>query len=328
MNSDSFLDIKGQLVKAGISNESVAAKYAENLINEGFDSKKAFLTADDGNLKECRIRTGHRNLINKFIVEANKEKYVQSQAVATTGHQHSIKLRHSSILEATENLCDKRKLGKGAFAVVYVGEKRLIANHGSINRNQIEDWPARFAVKVAIIKSEDGGGGMTTWMAAADESELSILSKYSHRNICCLLGYSIDGPSRCLVFELCTGGDLQARLDGTAIDPGTKVPWPPLTSEHRIVIFAELARALEYLHNGCIPTAVHRAVKPQNELLDTEGHVKLAEFVTVRQDEAVSSKSNTSTAATHMSTKMVVGTFGFMPPEYTGFGHVSDKTDA
>jgi hypothetical protein len=319
MKTDSFVDIKGQLVKAGITNEAVAAKYAENLISEGFDSTRALLMADDDDLNECRIKTGHKKLIREFIAQS---KHIPDKA-ATSTDGHSVKLSYSSILEATENLCDKRKLGKGAFAIVFLGETRLITTP-----NQIEDWPAKVAVKVATAKSGGGGGNMTAWMAAADESELSILSKYSHRNICCLLGYSIDGPSRCLVFELCTGGDLQARLDGTAIDPDTKAPYPPLTAEHRIVIFAELARALEYLHNGCTPRVVHRDVKPQNALLDSDGHLKLADFGTVRQDEAESNNTKASNAATHMSTKMVVGTFGFMPPEYVSFGHVSDKTDA
>ena len=240
MNS-AVVEIKGQLVKAGITNERIAAQYAESLVNEGFDCREALLIAEDSDFKECQIKTGHKKLIKKFLAKSEKQstgRSTQSSGKVAAANATSVKVTYPSILEATENLCEQRKLGSGTFAVVYLGDTNLITDNDPFCRKQIKEWPAKVAVKVASEKSGKGGN-LTAWMAAADESELFVLSKYSHRNICCLLGYSTDGPTRCLIFELCTGGDLQARLEGTAIDPNTKAPYPPLTAAHRIIIFAD-----------------------------------------------------------------------------------------
>ena len=168
----------------------------------------------------------------------------------------AISLPYSCILEATENLAESRKLGKGAFSIVYRGDVSRIVNAEDAVLGCLASWPLQVAMKVPIEK--DNTSKMAAWMAAADETELRVLSKYSHRNMCCLLGFSVDGPKRTLVFELCTGGSLSERLALTATNPTTGKIYPPLTSQHRFEIIAELARALEYLHCGESPGVVHR----------------------------------------------------------------------
>ena len=73
----------------------------------------------------------------------------------------------------------------------------------------------------------------------------------SHENICRLLAFSEDGPSRCLILELCTGGALDDRLACKA--PSAE----PLVWQHRVHISLGVARALDHLH-GLTPQMIHR----------------------------------------------------------------------
>jgi serine/threonine protein kinase len=69
-----------------------------------------------------------------------------------------------------------------------------------------------------------------------------MLCKIAHRNICRLFAFSTDGPNRCLVMELCTGGALDDRIIRKA--PGGNVP-PPLEWQHRVQILLDIGLALE-----------------------------------------------------------------------------------
>ena len=61
-----------------------------------------------------------------------------------------------------------------------------------------------------------------------------------------------------------------------------------------------------------------------NVLLDAAGTAKVADFGTVRENTSLQKGSD----QTHASTKVVVGTKYYMPPEYQAHGHCSEKTDA
>ena len=89
---------------------------------------------------------------------------------------------------------------------------------------------------------------------------MKFCATFAHPHLCKLLAFSVDGPSRCLVFEYCSGGSLGERLLGTKMDKGAGRLFPTLSPEHRFRICAEIARALTYLHDG---NAYHRDVKVQ-----------------------------------------------------------------
>jgi serine/threonine protein kinase len=94
-------------------------------------------------------------------------------------------------------------------------------------------------------------------------------------------------------------------------------------------IAAEVVRAIEHLH-GLRPPMVHRDLKTANVLLDQSGHAKVADFGTVRAQgaqEKAEGASPRAAAKTHNSTRVIVGTQHYMPPEYTAHGFVSEKTD-
>ena len=111
---------------------------------------------------------------------------------------------------------------------------------------------------------------------------------------------------------------------------------PPLGWQQRVVIILFVCRALKYLHSQGL---VHRDIKGGNILLngygsnvaDNSSIAKVADFGTAREDgdKYRDDDGNYRTSAkTHASTKQIVGTSPYMPPEYVRDGHVSEKTDA
>ena len=102
-------------------------------------------------------------------------------------------------------------------------------------------------------------------------------------------------------------------------------PHLPLTWAERFSIASDVARGLHFLHTDADPPIIHQDVKSDNILLglDRRGQLiaKIADFGAVR----IAPKLLTNT---HVSTRDIVGTRPYQPPEYTGMGHVSEKTDA
>jgi interleukin-1 receptor-associated kinase 1 len=123
---------------------------------------------------------------------------------------------------------------------------------------------------------------------------MELLCRVTHTSICRLYACSTDGPQRCLVLELCTGGSLEDRIEcageatsgdgggggggggggngGGGGDGGCK--FPPLQWDHRLRIAVAMARALKHLHT-LTPPMLHRDVKSANVLLDEAGNAKV-----------------------------------------------------
>jgi serine/threonine protein kinase len=128
-------------------------------------------------------------------------------------------------------------------------------------------------VLVAVKRLKDGA---VAWEARQYASETALLSRVSHPNICGLLAISDDGPCKCLVLELCTGGALDRRLSCQA--SGAQPAPEPLPWQQRVRVAFGIASALSHLHS--LPM-VHRDVKTANVLLDDRGSAKVADFGTV-----------------------------------------------
>jgi serine/threonine protein kinase len=246
------------------------------------------------------------------------------------------------VCACTDDLADERILGRGSFAVVYVADLR------KIQRPQVPDatWEllqehlrggvSTVAIKILIANAKDDTvKGVTEavleYNKKAEEEEMRLMTGYTHRNLCCLLGFSLDGLRKCYVYEYCDGGNLQERLAKDYTTRKGKV-LPILSSDHRLKLSVQMARGIEYLHCSAGTPVVHRDIKSANILVDSDGQAKVADFGTVREAEALISQGTTAlpaaNMATHMSTKIVIGTREYMPPEYSCRGHVSPKVVA
>ncbi|QHO27067.1 uncharacterized protein DS421_7g204780 [Arachis hypogaea] len=140
-------------------------------------------------------------------------------------------------------------------------------------------------------------------------SELKVLTHVHHLNLVRLIGYCVEG-SLFLVYEYIENGNLGQYLHGTGREP---LAW--LT---RVQIALDSARGLEYIHEHTVPVYIHRDVKPANILIDKDFRGKVADFGLTKLREVGSSLS--------LHTRLV-GTFGYMPPEYAQYGDVSPKVD-
>ncbi|XVF27939.1 hypothetical protein REPUB_Repub14bG0152500 [Reevesia pubescens] len=139
-------------------------------------------------------------------------------------------------------------------------------------------------------------------------AELKVLTHVHHLNLVRLIGYCVEG-SLFLVYEFIENGNLSQHLRQRERDP---LPWSA-----RVQIALDSARGLEYIHEHTVPVYIHRDIKPANILVDKNFRAKVADFGLTKLTEF----GNTS-LQTHL-----VGTFGYMPPEYAQYGDVSPKVD-
>ncbi|XP_024523185.1 chitin elicitor receptor kinase 1 [Selaginella moellendorffii] len=143
-------------------------------------------------------------------------------------------------------------------------------------------------------------------------SELKILSRVHHSNLVQLIGYCTV-ESLFLVYEFVDNGTLAQHLHSTTR--------PPLSWSSRIQIAMDAARGLEYIHEHAKPTYIHRDIKSTNILIDKNFHAKVADFGLSKLTET----GMTSISLTQPT--RLVGTFGYMSPEYARYGDVSPFLD-
>ncbi|GLT28237.1 hypothetical protein SLA2020_031860 [Shorea laevis] len=141
-------------------------------------------------------------------------------------------------------------------------------------------------------------------------AELKVLTNVHHLNLVRLIGYCIEG-SLFVVYEFVENGNLSHHLRGSGGEP---IPWPT-----RVQIALDSAQGLEYIHEYTDPVYMHRDIKSANILLDKNFHAKVADFGLTKLFEYGNS-------SLHMPTRLV-GTFGYMPPEYAHYGDVFPMVD-
>ncbi|GAA0173999.1 hypothetical protein LIER_27484 [Lithospermum erythrorhizon] len=195
-------------------------------------------------------------------------------------------IEYQLLIAATNNFHKGNILGEGGLGCVY---------------------KAQFNDKFhAAVKKLHGAGQDTE---REFQNEVDLLSKIRHRNVVSLLGYCIHNEMRFLVYEIMPNGSLDSYLHGPS--RGRSLTW-----HLRMKIALDIARGLEYLHEHCNPTVIHRDLKSSNILLDSNFNAKLSDFglsITAGNLE----KSNIK----------VSGTLGYVAPEYILDGKLTDKSD-
>ncbi|PKI71041.1 hypothetical protein CRG98_008622 [Punica granatum] len=153
--------------------------------------------------------------------------------------------------------------------------------------------------KVVAVKQLKAGSGQGEREFRA---EVEIISRIHHRHLVSLVGYCISGEQRMLVYEFVPNNTLEFHLHGK--DRPT-MSWPI-----RMRIALGSAKGLAYLHEDCEFFAA-------NILLDFSFEAKVADFGLAKFSEDTE---------THISTR-VMGTFGYMAPEYASSGKLTEKSD-
>ncbi|KAL6629129.1 hypothetical protein ACP70R_028894 [Stipagrostis hirtigluma subsp. patula] len=151
-------------------------------------------------------------------------------------------------------------------------------------------------------------------------AEVTTLGGVRHRNVVRLLGFASSSEGNLLLYEYMPMGSLGGVLHGE--HGGRLLDW---AARHRVA--TEAARALCYLHHECSPRILHRDVKSNNILLDSAMEAHVADFGLAKFLNRGASGSGTRVAAAEEWASAIVGTYGYIAPEYAYTLRVDEKTD-
>ncbi|KAM3701601.1 hypothetical protein ACJW31_05G186500 [Castanea mollissima] len=223
-----------------------------------------------------------------YLRKRNPRTKVESEAEDEISAVGSLQFDFGKIRLATQNFSDANKLGEGGFGIVYKGK---FSNGQEI------------AVKRLSRNSSQG--------EVEFKNEVMLVAKLQHRNLVRLLGFCLEGDERLLVYEFVPNGS----LDRFIFDP---IKRAQLNWEKRFKIIGGIARGLLYLHEDSQLRIIHRDLKASNILLDASMNPKISDFGMARLFQLDQTQGNTS---------RIVGTYGYMPPEYALHGQFSVKSD-
>ncbi|XP_038723618.1 wall-associated receptor kinase-like 14 [Tripterygium wilfordii] len=192
---------------------------------------------------------------------------------------------YKEVERATNFFSEKQRLGTGAYGTVYAGKLN-------------DEW-----VAIKMIRHRD------TDSIDQVMNEIKLLSSVSHPNLVRLLGCCVEEGEPILIYEFMPNGTLSQHLQR---ERGKGLPWTI-----RLIIAAETANAIAYLHSAVNPPIYHRDIKSSNILLGYNYNSKVADFGLSRLG---------MTELSHVSTAPQ-GTPGYLDPEYHQYFHLSDKSD-
>ena len=203
----------------------------------------------------------------------------QGYVIAATGFKI---FTYAELKRATKGFTEE--IGRGAWGAVYKGvlsDKRV----------------------AAIKRLNEANQGEGEFLA-----EVSIIGRINHKNLIEMWGYCANGKHRLLVYEYIEHGSLAENLSAGTLD------W-----KKRFEIAEGTAKGLAYLHEDCLEWVLHCDVKPQNILLDSNYHPKVADFGLSRlQNKGVLPNSTFS---------KIRGTRGYMAPEWVFNLPITSKVD-
>ncbi|KAG5234795.1 cysteine-rich receptor protein [Salix suchowensis] len=224
-----------------------------------------------------------------LFIRARKEREKEGvETVDEIESAESLQFAFSTIRDATKDFSEKNMLGQGGFGAVYKGV-----------------LPSGQEIAVKRLSKDSGQGDLEF------KNEVLLVAKLQHRNLVRLLGFCLQGIERLLIYEFVPN----ASLDHFIFDSTKRVQ---LNWERRYKIIGGIARGLLYLHEDSRLRIIHRDLKASNILLDEEMNPKISDFGMARLFVVDQTQGNTS---------RIVGTYGYMAPEYAMQGHFSVKSD-
>ncbi|KAG2240419.1 hypothetical protein Bca4012_023313 [Brassica carinata] len=200
----------------------------------------------------------------------------------------SLQFDFKAIEAATDKFSESNKLGQGGFGQVYKGT-----------------FPSGVQVAVKRLSKTSGQGGREF------ENEVVVVAKLQHRNLVKLLGFCLEGEEKILLYEFVSNKSLDYFLFDATMQ--SQLDW-----QKRYKIVGGIARGILYLHQDSRLTIIHRDLKAGNILLDADMNPKVADFGMARIFGIDQTEANT---------RRVVGTYGYMSPEYAMYGQFSMKSD-
>ncbi|KAG5528954.1 hypothetical protein RHGRI_029571 [Rhododendron griersonianum] len=237
-------------------------------------------------------------------ISGNHHTPTQPQSPLGLGNSQS-SFTYEELAKATGGFSQANLLGQGGFGFVHKGV-----------------LPNGKEVAVKSLKVGSGQGEREF------QAEVDIISRVHHRHLVSLVGYCIVDGQRMLVYEFVPNKTMEYHLHGKG--------QPTMDWATRLRIAMGSAKGLAYLHEDCMifvqhplslsltkqmhaghPKIIHRDIKAANILLDYNYEAMVADFGLAKLS---------SDNYTHVSTR-VMGTFGYLAPEYASSGKLSEKSD-
>ncbi|KAL6656679.1 hypothetical protein ACP70R_004459 [Stipagrostis hirtigluma subsp. patula] len=217
----------------------------------------------------------------------NMDEVLRRWRVEDAGLEFSL-FDFSQIADATDNFSPNSILGEGGFGPVYKGV-----------------FPDGQEVAVKRLSARSKQGLMEF------KNEIQVIAKLQHKNLVRLLGCCVHGEEKMLIYEYLANKS----LDHFIFD---SIKQASLNWKTRIKIVEGIAQGLLYLHNHSRIRIIHRDLKASNILLDSELNPKISDFGMARIFPP---------DATQATASRLVGTYGYMAPEYASDGLLSIKSD-
>ncbi|KAG6641552.1 hypothetical protein CIPAW_09G081600 [Carya illinoinensis] len=210
------------------------------------------------------------------------------QGVDEISSADSLQFDIGTIKIATDNFSDTNELGKGGFGIVYKGE-----------------LPNRQEIAVERLSKTSQQGDLEF------KDEVKLVATLQHRNLVRLLGFCLEGKERLLIYEFVPNASVEKFI----FDPNKSAL---LNWEMRHKLIEGIARGLLYLHEDSRLRIIHRDLQASNILLDANMNPKILDFGMARLFVSDQTQGKTS---------RIVGTYGYMPPEYVMCRQFSVKSD-
>ncbi|CAL5031747.1 unnamed protein product [Urochloa decumbens] len=223
--------------------------------------------------------------------EAKKSYPMYSTEAEDVEMVDSMMMDVSTLRTATGDFDESNKLGEGGFGAVYKG---VLPDGDEV------------AVKRLSDSSTQGEDEL--------KNELTLVAKLKHKNLVRLVGVCLEQQERLLVYEYVPNRSLDLMLFDTENENHEQLDW-----RQRYRIINGIARGLQYLHEDSQLKVVHRDLKASNILLDANMNPKISDFGLARIFDRDQTQAKTS---------QIVGTYGYMAPEYVMRGNYSVKSDA
>ncbi|KAM4101944.1 hypothetical protein ACB094_05G184400 [Castanea mollissima] len=210
------------------------------------------------------------------------------QAASELTTVDSLQFDFGTIEAATNKFSDDNKIGEGGFGKVYRGT-----------------LPSGQVIAVKRLGKSSGQG------VEQFKNEVELQAKLQHKNLAGVLGFCLEGEEKILIYEFVPNKSLdnfiydskkQGQLDWAA----------------RYKIIGGIARGIKYLHEDSQLRIIHRDLKASSILLDANMNPKISDFGIAWILEVDQTQKNAS---------RIVGTYGYMSPEYAMHGEFSEKSD-
>ncbi|XP_047969265.1 putative wall-associated receptor kinase-like 16 [Salvia hispanica] len=232
-------------------------------------------------------RRSQKKKKQRFFLQ-NGGHMLQEKLARREASPEMVKIFSSSELEkATSNFSNSMIIGRGGFGTVYKG---VLADRRTVAiKRSIRVDPAQIEQFI---------------------NEVVILSQINHRNVVRLLGCCLETDVPLLVYEFISNGTLSSHLHDEA--KARALDW-----SMRLKIAIDTAEVLSYLHSSASTPIIHRDVKSDNILLDHTLTVKVSDF---------GASKLVPIDLAQLST-VVLGTLGYLDPEYMQTNQLTEKSD-